>query len=333
MEIGGTIAGSQYDKLIVGGTATLAGTLNGTLLNGFAPVPGDVFDALTADTIVDDFSSYQLPALTGGAGWRSRILADEYGVTDVLQLTVENIVIDFDPWSALNEIRPKDEYLVGLMIKTTSVADGDPYDFDASTVDVGSLRAGPAGAPNVAVNILTADYDQDGDTDYIYAFRVEETGLTCTSSTIMVTGSDLSGNAIAGSDLIVPTQCEEIASIDVDPWNAANEVRPNDNYTVPIAIMSTSVANGEPADIDATQVDPASLQFGPNQTPHTGSIITTDLDGDSDVDVVFGFNAYDSGIACGDSELTVVGELYDTTPIIGTDVIATTDCDTGGCHP
>jgi hypothetical protein len=213
------------------------------------------------------------------------------------------------------------------------VADGDPYDFDASTVDVGSLRAGPAGAPNVAVNILTADYDQDGDTDYIYAFRVHETGLTCTSSTIMVTGSDLSGNAIGGSDLIAPTQCEEIATIDVDPWNAANEVRPNDSYIVPIAIMSTSVASGEPADIDATQVDPASLQFGPNQTPHIGPIITTDLDGDSDIDVVFGFDAYDAGIACGDSEMTVVGELYDTTPIIGTDAIATIDCDTGGCHP
>jgi len=324
---------TRYDKLAVSGTATLAGSLDVVLEDDFSPAPGDSFDVLTAEVISGDFADYQLPTLPDGLGWHAHILVDEFGATDVLRLTVENIVIDFDPWSDLNETRPKDEYNFGLMIKTTSVAAGDAYDFDASTVDVSSLRAGPDGAPNVAVTILTADYDEDGDTDYIYAFRIHETGLTCQDQMIIVTGTDLSGNPIGGTDLIVPIQCEEIATIDVDPWNAANEVRPNDSYTVPVAIMSTSVANGEAADIDATQIDPASLKFGPNEAPHTGSIIMTDLDSDSDTDVVFGFDAYSAGIACGDTELTVEGNLYDTLAIVGVDSITTTDCDSGGCHP
>jgi T5SS/PEP-CTERM-associated repeat protein len=324
---------SLYDNLTVSGTATLAGILSVKLKNGFLPAPGDGFDVLKAEVISADFANFQFPTLPDGLGWRSHILVDEVGPTDVLRLTAENIVIDFDPWSDLNEIRPKDEYNFGLMIKTTSIAAGDAYDFDASTVDVDSLRAGPDGAQNVAVVILPADYDEDGDTDYIFSFKVQYTGLTCQDQMIIVTGTDLSGNPIGGSDRIVPVNCEEIATIDVDPWNMANEIRPNDSYTVPVSIMSTSVANGEPADIDATQIDPTSLKFGPNQVPHTGAIITTDLDSDSDIDVVFGFDAFSSGIACGDTELTVEGRLYDTQEIVGMDSITTTDCDSGGCHP
>jgi hypothetical protein len=332
IEIAGTIPGNQYDKLAVSGTATLAGSLDIVLLNGFSPTPGDSFDVLTAEAISGDFANYQLPALPDGAGWQADILVDGQGPTDVLRLTVENIVIDFDPWSDLNEIRPNGEYFFGLMIKTTSVAAGDAYDFDASTVDADSLRAGPDGASNIA-QILSADYDEDGDLDYIFAFRVHETGLTCLDHRITVSGTDLSGNPIGGTDIIVPVQCEEIATIDLDPWNVANEVRPNDSYTVPVAIMSTSVASGEAADIDATQIDPASLKFGPNQVPHTGAIITTDLDGDLDTDVVFGFDAFSSGIACGDTELIMEGNLYTTIPIVGVDSITTTDCDSGSCHP
>jgi hypothetical protein len=119
----------------------------------------------------------------------------------------------------------------------------------------------------------------------------------------------------------------------VDPWNASNIVRPNDSYTVPVAVLSTQVANGDAGDIDALQVNPASLRFGPNGAPHTGSTIVSDLDGDSDTDVVFGFDAYAAGIACGDTELTMEGNLYDTLPIVGMDSITTTNCETGGCHP
>src|SRR5207253_6719188 len=37
IEIGGLTVGTQYDQLVVTGNATLAGTLNATLINGFTP--------------------------------------------------------------------------------------------------------------------------------------------------------------------------------------------------------------------------------------------------------------------------------------------------------
>jgi hypothetical protein len=58
IEIGGLTAGSQYDRLVVSGSATLNGTLNVILLNGFQPSPGDSFQVLTFGSHTGDFSTY-----------------------------------------------------------------------------------------------------------------------------------------------------------------------------------------------------------------------------------------------------------------------------------
>jgi hypothetical protein len=47
IEIGGTTAGSQYDQLSISGLATLAGTLNIRLINGFGPIQGQSFTAMS----------------------------------------------------------------------------------------------------------------------------------------------------------------------------------------------------------------------------------------------------------------------------------------------
>ena len=43
IEIGGLIAGDNFDQLVVNGAASLAGTLNVTLINAFVPEVGDSF--------------------------------------------------------------------------------------------------------------------------------------------------------------------------------------------------------------------------------------------------------------------------------------------------
>lgn len=43
LEIGGTVAGTQYDQLNVSGSITLGGTLSLALVNGFTPLPGQMF--------------------------------------------------------------------------------------------------------------------------------------------------------------------------------------------------------------------------------------------------------------------------------------------------
>ena len=48
IEVGGVTAGTDFDRLSVGGAATLGGTLNATLINGFSPACTDLFRFLAA---------------------------------------------------------------------------------------------------------------------------------------------------------------------------------------------------------------------------------------------------------------------------------------------
>jgi Dockerin type I domain len=54
IEIGGAAPGTQYDQLTIAGSATLDGTLNLSLINGFTPTIGQQFTVLTAGSIVNN---------------------------------------------------------------------------------------------------------------------------------------------------------------------------------------------------------------------------------------------------------------------------------------
>ncbi len=71
IEIGGTSLGS-FDRLqhILGaGIATLGGTLDVSLLNGFAPSLGDTFEIITASSIQGTFANVVVPQLNGPLAW------------------------------------------------------------------------------------------------------------------------------------------------------------------------------------------------------------------------------------------------------------------------
>lgn len=71
-QLGGT-AENAFDKIIVGGALTLGGTINVTLVGGFSPAAGDVFDLFDFGSIsAAGFSvanDLNLPALDGGLSW------------------------------------------------------------------------------------------------------------------------------------------------------------------------------------------------------------------------------------------------------------------------
>jgi hypothetical protein len=60
IEIGGYGAGTGYDQLAITGTATLDGTLNASLLNGFTPTSGDNFQILTFASMSGVFATTNL---------------------------------------------------------------------------------------------------------------------------------------------------------------------------------------------------------------------------------------------------------------------------------
>jgi hypothetical protein len=69
IELGGT-GPNDIDRLVVTGAASLAGTLNLSLINGFVPSGGETFDFLAvADGITGAFDTVNLPSLPFGLSW------------------------------------------------------------------------------------------------------------------------------------------------------------------------------------------------------------------------------------------------------------------------
>jgi hypothetical protein len=69
IEIGGTTAGTQYDQLLVTGTAFLDGTLDVSSINSFMPQRGNTFSILDFSTSVGKFATLNLPSVPASLGW------------------------------------------------------------------------------------------------------------------------------------------------------------------------------------------------------------------------------------------------------------------------
>jgi uncharacterized protein (TIGR03382 family) len=75
IELGGLTAGTQHDQLIISGIATLSGSLNVSLVNGFNPADADVFHVVTYASHAGTFAPLVAPA--------GHDLVATYGTTDV----------------------------------------------------------------------------------------------------------------------------------------------------------------------------------------------------------------------------------------------------------
>ena len=74
MELGGTTAGSEYDRINVTGLLTFGGTMTVSLINGFSPISGQSFQLFNAGSWSGTFSTLQLPGLSGGLAWNTNQL-------------------------------------------------------------------------------------------------------------------------------------------------------------------------------------------------------------------------------------------------------------------
>jgi len=126
------------------------------------------------------------------------------------------------------------------------------------------------------------------------------------------------------------------ADIVIDPWswwNPTGEIQPESDKPIPVAILGQSIASGDDADLDVTQIDAASVRFGPGEATYFGVPMIQDLDSDSNPDIMLTFATQDSGIFCEDTEVGLSGEMTGGPAFVGTTAITTSDCESGGCHP
>ncbi|NCA83067.1 MAG: hypothetical protein EOM72_10025 [Opitutae bacterium] len=76
MEIGGLVAGDDYDQIAVSSTGTVSGVLTVELLDGYEPPAAARFDLLLAAERTGRFAETNLPALEGGRFWVVRYRED-----------------------------------------------------------------------------------------------------------------------------------------------------------------------------------------------------------------------------------------------------------------
>ncbi|HUO29407.1 MAG TPA: hypothetical protein VMU80_09330 [Bryobacteraceae bacterium] len=103
--IGGTAAGSTYDQLKVTQSATLGGTLNVTLANGFTPSVGQTFTIVTASAVSDTFS-----AVNGLAINSSEHFAISYSGNNVVLTVVSGALSGSQPSLVSRAVAGRERY-------------------------------------------------------------------------------------------------------------------------------------------------------------------------------------------------------------------------------
>ena len=151
----------------------------------------------------------------------------------------------------------------------------------------GILRANAVDGSSDAFNTLSMEFDD------ISAASLEASGIPQTS--------------------VIPVP------VDIKPGSDPNSINPRSKAVVPVAVLGS-------INFDALQVDVSTVRFGPEgaSPAHDGHV--EDVNDDGFMDMVFHFKTRETGIACGDTEATLTGEMYDGTQVAGTDTVKTVGC-------
>ena len=108
-------------------------------------------------------------------------------------------------------------------------------------------------------------------------------------------------------------------AVDIRPGSCNNNINPNSNALIPVAILGTN-------SFDVSTIDQDSVRFGPNQAPPKGRAHLRYINHDRFLDLVLYFRTQDSGIQCGDTSVSITGQTLDSIPIHGSDSINTVGC-------
>jgi hypothetical protein len=214
--------------------------------------------------------------------------------------------------------------LYGVVFETATTTES-LVTIDAGTGALTPIGAGVAGCCLVSSGVSAVDPNNDV---FYFAgvFQAEDSSLR------RIFGLDLATGAVLGNPFLPagfnynflefdPADPVTAVAIDVKPGSFPNSVNPQSKGVIPVAVLSD-------AGFDALTIDVATVRFsGPAGAPEAhGKGHPEDVDGDGDLDLVLHFATPLTGIQCGDTTATLVGETLGGDAFTGGDSIQTVGC-------
>ncbi len=231
-----------------------------------------------------------------------------------------------------------DEFGIGVALSGDTLAVGARFEDSAATGidgDQSNNSAADAGAVYVFTRDAAGAWSQE---DYVKASNTDAGdgfgfGVALTGDTLAVgarfeasaaTGidGDQDDNTVtaAGAVYVVgrlPTGIANLSSLDLgsDP----NAVNPKSKDVIAVVVLGS-------VNFDATQVDFSTAEFGQGRASpvHDGHV--ENVNNDDFFDMVFHFNTQDTGIACGDTQVTLSVKTFGGDAFTGTDSVKTAGC-------
>jgi hypothetical protein len=122
-----------------------------------------------------------------------------------------------------------------------------------------------------------------------------------------------------------------VVNIDIKPESDFNPINIKAKGVIPVAIFTTSLADGDLLDFNAFDVDPSSVSLGIEaneaKTEAYSSINhAEDVDQDGDLDLIVHFRIQETGIMCGDNKMVLTGKTLSGQEIEGSDSIRVVGC-------
>jgi len=217
---GGGGGGGSSDQLFTIDPSTGAGTGSVTITSALGSVGAVMGLSVNPDTT----DLYAILKISGnrrlaiidpltGAATDIGLLADNYSSIAFVPPEIRVVEIDVHPRRKVSRIPAHSFGLLPVLVRSTSIAQGDDGDFDAMQIDPSTLRLD--GAPsesessdNHIVSFSIYDFDRDGDQDLLAIFRTRQTSIECDDTEAILSGATYAGEPITGSDAIQTVACK-----------------------------------------------------------------------------------------------------------------------------